>query len=179
MRQDTCHSGFKGDCTSWFGLSCVRILALTVLFVTWIEYLVCLLVIVYLYKYIIVYLYTSGPSLDTVLTNLQMSFNAIQLSFRGLQLLLNASKTKCMLFNRSLPAPVRPFSITTLDGSDLEYVDYKYLDVRLDCKLSFQTHIKHLQSKSPIYYPPLLSLAGPRFILVAKPTGSRSSTSLC
>ena len=34
------------------------------------------------------------------------SFNAIQHSFRGLQLLLNASKTKCMLFNRSLPAPV-------------------------------------------------------------------------
>ena len=33
-------------------------------------------------------LYTSGPSLDTVLTNLQLSFNAIQHSFRGLQLLL-------------------------------------------------------------------------------------------
>ena len=49
-----------------------------------------------------------------------------------------------MLFNRSLPTP----SITTLDGSDLKYVDnYKYLGVRLDCKLSFQTHIKHLQSK--------------------------------
>ena len=32
-------------------------------------------------------LYTSGPSFDTVLTNLQMSFNPIQLSFRGLQLL--------------------------------------------------------------------------------------------
>jgi hypothetical protein len=44
-------------------------------------------------------LYTSGPSLDIVLTNLQTSFNAIQLSFRGLQLLFNASKTKCMLFN--------------------------------------------------------------------------------
>uniref|UniRef100_A0A8C7KU43 Reverse transcriptase domain-containing protein n=1 Tax=Oncorhynchus kisutch TaxID=8019 RepID=A0A8C7KU43_ONCKI len=39
-------------------------------------------------------LYTSGPSLDTVLSNLQTSFNAIQHSFRGLQLLLNASKTK-------------------------------------------------------------------------------------
>ena len=78
-------------------------------------------------------LYTSGPSLNTVLTNLQTSFNAIQLPFSGLQLLLNASKTKCMLFNRSLP------SITTLDGSDLEYVDnYKYLGVWLDCKLSFQ-----------------------------------------
>uniref|UniRef100_A0AAZ3NU21 Reverse transcriptase domain-containing protein n=1 Tax=Oncorhynchus tshawytscha TaxID=74940 RepID=A0AAZ3NU21_ONCTS len=93
-------------------------------------------------------LYTSGPSLDTVLTTLQTSFNAIQLSFRGLQLLLNTSKTKCMLFNRSLPAPARPSNITTLDGSDLEYVDnYKYLGVWLDCKLSLQTHIKHLQSK--------------------------------
>uniref|UniRef100_A0A8K9V9F9 Reverse transcriptase domain-containing protein n=1 Tax=Oncorhynchus mykiss TaxID=8022 RepID=A0A8K9V9F9_ONCMY len=62
-------------------------------------------------------LYTSGPSLDTVLTNLQTSFNAIQHSFCGLQLLLNASKTKCMLFNHSLPTPARPTSITTLDGS--------------------------------------------------------------
>jgi hypothetical protein len=41
-----------------------------------------------------------------------------------------------------------PTSITTLDGSDLEYVDnYKYLGVWHDCKLSFQTHIKHLQSQ--------------------------------
>ena len=51
-------------------------------------------------------LYTSGPSLDNVLTNLQTSFNAIQHAFCGLQLLLNASKTKCILFNRSLPAPI-------------------------------------------------------------------------
>ena len=36
-------------------------------------------------------LYTSGPSLDTVLTNLQMSFYAIQLAFRCPQLLLNGS----------------------------------------------------------------------------------------
>ena len=175
-----------------------------------------------------------------------MSFNAIQHSFRGLQLLLNASKTKCMLFNRSLPAPSRPSSITTLDGSDLEYVDiYKYLGVWLDCKLSFQTHIKHLQSKiksrigflfrkqsllhsrrqnypSKTDYPTdprlqrciykiasntllskldafyhsairfvtkahissttatcMLSSAGPRYIFVARPTGSRSSTRPC
>uniref|UniRef100_A0A4W5RX09 Reverse transcriptase domain-containing protein n=1 Tax=Hucho hucho TaxID=62062 RepID=A0A4W5RX09_9TELE len=205
-------------------------------------------------------LYTSGPSLDTVLTTLQTSFNAIQLSFRGLQLLLNASKTKCMLFNRSLPAPVPPSSITTahtcppvppssittLDSSVLDYVDnYKYLGVWLDCKLSFQTHIKHRQSKiksrigflfrnkasfthaakqtlvkltilpildfgdviykmasstllnklDAVYHSAIrfvtkphitpttvtctLSLAGPRFTLVAIPTGSRSSTSPC
>ena len=84
----------------------------------------------------------------TLLTNLQTSFNTIQHSFRDLQLLLNASKTKCSLFNRLLPVSSRPTSITTLDGSDREYVDnYKYLGVWLDCKLSFQTHIKHLQSK--------------------------------
>ena len=59
-----------------------------------------------------------------------MSFNAIQHSFRDLQLLLNTCKMKCIIFNHS----------------DLEYVDnYKYLGVWLDCKLSFQTHIKHLQ----------------------------------
>ena len=53
-----------------------------------------------------------------------------------------------MLFNRSLSAPARLSSITTLEGSDLEYVDnYKYLGVWLDCELSFQTHIKHLTSK--------------------------------
>ena len=56
-------------------------------------------------------LYTSGPSLDTVLTNLQTNFNAIQHSFRGLQLLLNSNKTKCMLFNLSLSTPARPTSI--------------------------------------------------------------------
>jgi hypothetical protein len=49
--------------------------------------------------------YTSGPSLDAMLTNLQTSFNGIQHFFRGHQLLLNASKTKCMLVKRSLPAP--------------------------------------------------------------------------
>ena len=44
--------------------------------------------------------------------------------------------------------PTRPTSITTLDGSDLEYVDnYKYLGFWLDCELSFQSHFKHLQSK--------------------------------
>ena len=46
-----------------------------------------------------------------------------------------------------MTAPANPTSITILDGSDLEYVDNnKYLGVRLDCKLSFQTHSKHLQS---------------------------------
>ena len=57
-------------------------------------------------------LYTSGPSLDTVLTNPQTRFNAIQLSFHGLQLLLNASKTKCMSStDRCLHLRARPASL--------------------------------------------------------------------
>jgi hypothetical protein len=50
-------------------------------------------------------LYTSGPSLDTVLTNLQTSFNAIQHSFRGLQLLLNVSKLNACLSTIRCPHP--------------------------------------------------------------------------
>ena len=39
------------------------------------------------------------------------------------------------------PAPARPSSITTLDGSDLEYVDnYKYLGVWFDLKLLPDSH---------------------------------------
>ena len=53
-----------------------------------------------------------------------------------------------MLYIRSLPAPTLRTSILTMDASDLEYVDnYTYLGVWLDCKLSFQSNIKHLQSK--------------------------------
>jgi hypothetical protein len=93
-------------------------------------------------------LYTSGPALDTVLINLQKSFDAIQHAFRELKLLLNSSKTKCMLFNRTLPVPAKLTSILTLDGSRLDYVNnYKYLGTWLDNSLSFQFHINELQAR--------------------------------
>ena len=61
-----------------------------------------------------------------------------------MQVTINA----CSSTNRYQHLPPRPSNMTTLDGPDLEYVDnYKNLGVWLDCKLSFQTHIKHLQSK--------------------------------
>ena len=47
------------------------------------------------------------PFFGHCVTNLQTSFNALQHSIRDSQLLLNASKTKWMLFNRLLPAPVQ------------------------------------------------------------------------
>jgi hypothetical protein len=53
-------------------------------------------------------------------------------------------------------AHARPASITTLDGSDLEYVDnYKYLGVWLDCKLSL-LNISNPKSnlESAFYFAP-------------------------
>ena len=151
-------------------------------------------------------------------------------------------KTNRMLFNRLLPAPSRPTSITTLDGSDGSDWICGQLQIPrclVRSKLSFQTHIKPLQSKiksrigfllfcnkasfthaakhtlvkrtilpildfsyviykiasntlltvpsalspKPHILPTtatcMLSLAGPHFIFVAKPTGSRSAISLC
>ena len=84
-----------------------------------------------------------GPTLFSVYINdvalaagdalVHLYADATILYTSGLQLLLNTSKTKFMLFNRSLPAPARPSSITA---------------------------------------------RRPHFILVAKPTGYRLSTSL-
>ena len=74
-----------------------------------------------------------------------MPYNTHSVASNFLYLLVKlsaCSSTDCC------PQPACLTNITTLDGSDLQYVDnYKYLGVWLDCKLSFQTHIKHLQSK--------------------------------
>jgi hypothetical protein len=90
--------------------------------------------------------YTSGPSLDTVLTNLQTSFSAIQLSFRELQLLLNASKNQMQpIATRTCPPVQHHYSGQFGPGICGQVQIPRCL---VDCKLSFQTHIKHLQSKS-------------------------------
>jgi len=99
-----------------------------------------------LYFYTI--LYTYGPSMNTVLDSLQVSFNSKQHSFRGLQLNLNSSKTKCMIFNRSPFSSSYTTKMFTLDDFALETVDtYKYLGIWLHSSLSFYSHISKLQSK--------------------------------
>ena len=93
-------------------------------------------------------LYTSGPSLDTVNKPQNELLCHTTTFLPWPPTALKRWQNQMHAFNRSLPASTRLTSITTLDGSDLEHVDnYKYLGVWLDCKLSFQTHNKHLQSK--------------------------------
>jgi len=86
--------------------------------------------------------------MNTALDKLQASFDSIQHSFRGLHLLLNSGKTKCMIFIRSLSGPPCTKIISTLDGSVLDFVySYKYLGIWLNSSLSFHTHINKHQSK--------------------------------
>ena len=62
-------------------------------------------------------------------------------------LLLNTKKTKCIIFDRKPDLTPVP-KIFCGDGSELEFVTcYKYLGLWLDSSLSFNTHIKLLQSK--------------------------------
>uniref|UniRef100_A0A3B5BCC6 Reverse transcriptase domain-containing protein n=1 Tax=Stegastes partitus TaxID=144197 RepID=A0A3B5BCC6_9TELE len=89
--------------------------------------------------------YTSGPSLNDALSNLQTAFSNIQHAFSDLLLSLNTKKTKRMIFNKNLPQIQSPINIISLDGSIIDFVNnYKYLGIWLDPCLSFETHINSL-----------------------------------
>lgn len=76
-------------------------------------------------------LYTSASSLQEAVNYLQSAFNQIQNSVVGLRLVLNAKKTKFMVFTRS-HTPCNS-SITTITGTQLEKVSsYKYLGIWLE-----------------------------------------------
>jgi hypothetical protein len=98
-------------------------------------------------------LYTSGPSLDTVLTYHQTSFNAIQHSFRSLQLLLNA------IWQQSLPHSCRQTYPCEIDYPTNPWFRQCHLQNRLhpvcwvECWRLSQSH--PFCHQSPIYYPPL------------------------
>lgn len=91
-------------------------------------------------------LYTFASSVQEAVNYLQSAFNKIQNSLVGLRLVLNAKKTKFMIFTRSR-TPCNA-AIFTMNGAQLEKVSsYKYLGIWLDDKLSFSTHIECLLKK--------------------------------
>lgn len=91
-------------------------------------------------------LYTSAMSLKEGIHNLQSAFSQVQKSLVGLKLVLNAKKTKLMVFTRS--HSLIDFTILTQSGTPIERVtSYKYLGIWLDDKLSFGVHIESLLKK--------------------------------
>uniref|UniRef100_A0A3B3TFJ6 Reverse transcriptase domain-containing protein n=1 Tax=Paramormyrops kingsleyae TaxID=1676925 RepID=A0A3B3TFJ6_9TELE len=91
-------------------------------------------------------LYTSASSLLEAVSYLQSAFNQVQKSLVGLKLVLNAKKTKFMVFTRS--HLLSEYTILTENGAPIERVSsYKYLGIWLDDKLSFGVHIESLLKK--------------------------------
>ena len=115
------------------------------LFTLYLNYLVALLEYCFIHFYADdAILWAVGSTLLIALENLQSAFNIFQLSLISHKLVLNSSKTKCMLFSRSSKPDVIP-CIVTLQKEQIEIVDtYKYLGFWLDSRLSFQTHVDNL-----------------------------------
>ena len=62
--------------------------------------------------------------------------------------MLNASKTKLMLFSRSRNVDPEDLHICASNGAQIELVSqYKYLGVWIDEKLSFVKHIENVTKK--------------------------------
>lgn len=90
--------------------------------------------------------YCAAPSITEAANQLQAVFNIIQNQLSDLKLLLNAGKTKVMLF--SLAKLQTPLEIVTAQGENLEQVSkYKYLGIWLDDSLLFKPHVDNLLKK--------------------------------
>ena len=93
-------------------------------------------------------LYCIADSTQLAIENFQLSFIVLQKALINLKLVLNAGKTKCMLFSRARNASTDNLHLSTLSGSCIERVtEYKYLGVWLDEKLTFKYHVDILAFK--------------------------------
>ena len=111
-------------------------------------------------------LYCVSKSVTQAMDNLQQSFNALQLALIKLKLVLNADKTKCMLFTRARDIDFSQLNLTTLNDSKIEQVSiYKYLGIWLDDRLNYSFHIdclaKQLRQKIGLLYRHKTSLPMP------------------
>ena len=90
-------------------------------------------------------LYCSADTMTLAVNNLQIAFNVLQRELFDLKLVLNAEKTKYMLFTRAKSIDLNNFKISTCTGTQIERVQhYKYLGIHIDDKLTFKFHIENL-----------------------------------
>ncbi len=86
-----------------------------------------------------------------------MTFDTFQNSFLDLKVVLNADKTKYMLFSRARDINYDDLQLCTLNGTSIERVPhYKYLGIWVDDKFTFKKHIdiliKDLRVKLGFFY---------------------------
>ena len=93
-------------------------------------------------------IYCVADSVQLATENLQLAFNLLQNSLRELKLVLNADKTKFMLFSRAREIDFNSLRIITSSGCNIDRVtEYKYLGIWLDDKLTFKHHVDNLTCK--------------------------------
>uniref|UniRef100_A0A8C2EK04 Reverse transcriptase domain-containing protein n=1 Tax=Cyprinus carpio TaxID=7962 RepID=A0A8C2EK04_CYPCA len=96
-------------------------------------------------------MYCGAPSKQQALIKLQAAFDVFQSRLHTLKLVLNADKTKIMLFSSSKKAVDNFIPLQTLQGNVIELVkEYKYLGITIDDKLSFGSHITNLTKQLKI-----------------------------
>uniref|UniRef100_A0A3B4Z3D2 Reverse transcriptase domain-containing protein n=1 Tax=Stegastes partitus TaxID=144197 RepID=A0A3B4Z3D2_9TELE len=93
-------------------------------------------------------IYCRGATLAQSLKYLQAAFDTVQLRLIGLKLVLNASKTKLMLFSNARKRVDSLPTIKTLQGSQIDLVtQFKYLGILIDERLTFRPHVETLVKK--------------------------------
>ncbi|XP_013857613.1 RNA-directed DNA polymerase from mobile element jockey, partial [Austrofundulus limnaeus] len=93
-------------------------------------------------------IYCFGLTVAKAIESLQRAFDVVQHTFMQLKLILNADKTKLMLFANTKRVPLTIPTVSTLDGDIIEMVHtYKYLGFLIDDSLSFKPHIQNLVKK--------------------------------
>ena len=93
-------------------------------------------------------IYCFAPTLNQVIENLQNAFIVVQNTLHQLKLVLNADKTKLMLFTSSRARPQNVPSVVTLEGSVIQVVtSYRYLGFLIDDSLTFEPLVRYLVKK--------------------------------
>ena len=93
-------------------------------------------------------IYCSSPSVLQCFEYLQSAFDIVQSRLTELKLVLNANKSKTMLFSNGKQLPSNIPRLSSVQGAEIELVaSYKYLGILIDDHLTFKPHIDDLVSK--------------------------------
>ena len=94
-------------------------------------------------------IYCCALSLTNAFQNLQTAFYTVQHTLCQLKLIVNADKTKLMVFSKARNRPLNLSPITTCKGNEIEAVtSYKYQGILIDDGFSCILHIQQFTKKN-------------------------------